>query len=144
MRSDGSHPQLLNAPPATSPLPSEDLSPTWSPNGGEIAFEQKRAHRSLQIYVVNADGSGLHQLTQDGASLFPGWSPDGRRIVVDRYVPTKHGSNFTVATYVMDTNGGHQQLLTSRMNLGAPLWSPDGRMIAFAGDQLAVTSIQCG
>lgn len=81
MRLDGSQRKLVNSPPATSALPSEDSSPAWSPDGRTIVFAQKKANRSLQIYVTNADGSGKHQLTHKELNAFPSWSPDGRRIL---------------------------------------------------------------
>jgi TolB protein len=39
-----------------------DSSPVWSPDGTRIAFESFREGKS-EVYVVNADGSGLTRLT---------------------------------------------------------------------------------
>ena len=62
--------------------------PAWSPDGQRIAFEhfgEPEKHPS-QIYVMNADGTGVRRLTTrlDGglrAESDPAWSPDGSRIV---------------------------------------------------------------
>jgi Tol biopolymer transport system component len=62
-------------------------SPAWSPNGKQIAFDQRvvdaNFHGRQQIFVMNADGSGAHQLTTDlnWACGTPSWSPDGTQIV---------------------------------------------------------------
>lgn len=58
----------------------------WSPDGARIAFMSQEADASgndpdYNIYVVNADGTGLRQLTDAlGVDGFPSWSPDGIRI----------------------------------------------------------------
>lgn len=69
------------------------ISPAWSPDATQIAFTiidpQKMhgggasaAHAGLQqadIAIVDADGRGLHRLTDgDGAHYSPTWSSDGR------------------------------------------------------------------
>ena len=67
----------------------------WSPDGSQLAFQavvpDEDADPSnvtlgpggdfpAQIFVVNADGSGLRQLTEAGDNRWPTWSPDGSRI----------------------------------------------------------------
>src|SRR5262249_17505380 len=52
-------------------------SAAWSPDGQKIAFANRPA-----IYVIDADGSGLHRLTVRGTQ--PAWSPDGRTIAFAR------------------------------------------------------------
>jgi len=59
--------------------------PVWSPDGKTIAFSSNRAGPANvgQIYIINPDGSGLHQLTAGPHSLAqPSWSQDGQRIFV--------------------------------------------------------------
>jgi Tol biopolymer transport system component len=43
-------------------------SPTWSPDGSQISF-----HQDQQVWVVNADGTGLRQLTSEGRNCCPIW-----------------------------------------------------------------------
>ena len=52
----------------------------FSPDGKKIAFITSRSG-SLQIWLMNTDGSDQHQLTfSSGTNYFPTWSPDGSRI----------------------------------------------------------------
>ncbi len=48
--------------------------PSFSPDGRRLVFTAKRSGSS-QIYVINADGTGLMQLTHDGSNAGPDWSP---------------------------------------------------------------------
>jgi TolB protein len=74
-------------------------SPSWSPDGGKIAFESDRDGSDSEIYVMNADGSDVTQLTNNNASDgSPSWSPDGERIafVSDRAFKTPRDSTGTM------------------------------------------------
>jgi Tol biopolymer transport system component len=99
MRSDGSDPHAL----VTSVQMHEySQNPAaWSPDGTKLAFGGDGVE-GLQVHVVNADGSGLTQLTQDPrTALNPSWSPDGSQIA---YLSTQEDSGFVL--YVMDADGG--------------------------------------
>ena len=56
--------------------------PVWSPRGNPIAFVSPESGND-EIYVINADGSGLTQLTANEWQWdkHPSWSPDGGQIV---------------------------------------------------------------
>jgi Tol biopolymer transport system component len=97
---------------------------------GRIAFSAG-AHPHEDVYVVNADGSGLRRLTDDpGADFDPSWSPDGRRIAYRR---EGGGGDSSAELYVMNANGSQKRNLTRRPGQDhSPAWSPDGRRIAFA------------
>lgn len=61
-----------------------DHEPAWSPDGTLIALTRSTKHGVStleEIYLMNADGSGLRQLTDHPATdSEPAWSPDGTRL----------------------------------------------------------------
>jgi Tol biopolymer transport system component len=83
--------------------------PNLSPNGKRIVFEDVS-----DIWVMNADGSGRHRLTNDGSTASdsePAWSPDGARIV---FVGTRADFfNTKRDVFVMNADGPHVNCLTS-------------------------------
>jgi Tol biopolymer transport system component len=97
---------------------------------GRIAFSAG-VHPHEDIYVVNADGSGLKRLTSDRwADFDPSWSPDGRRIA---YRHESAGGDASAEIYVMDADGSLKRNLTRRAGPDySPAWSRDGKRIAFA------------
>ena len=106
--------------------------PAWSPDGKRIAFVRLNAPLGEPIYVVNADGSRLRNLTPKpvGAYDDPAWSPDGRKLA---FVSERDGNS---EVYVMNANGSGQRNLTRNPAFDAdPAWSPDGRRIAFASNR---------
>lgn len=103
--------------------------------GGKILFTSNRDYAGGQnmsdIYVMNADGSGLVDLTNRSAEseLRPAWSPDGTRIVFQREVP---GSYHDTEIFAMNADGsGITRLTNSPGSDELPAWSPDGSRIAF-------------
>lgn len=126
------HPQIWRADVATGRarafVHQGDLNTgaNWSPDGSKVAFTMSTDGNS-EIYVVNADGSGLRRLTRSpGIDTSPSWSPDGQRIA---FVSDRHG---TPQIFVMDANGENVERLTRQGNYNqTPRWSPRGDEIAF-------------
>jgi TolB protein len=75
------------------------------------------------IYVVNADGQGLRQVTY---GLDPAWSPDGKRLAVARLEGEQRG------VYVVNVDAGGEELLYGWSQLRWPAWSPDGGTLVFS------------
>jgi len=85
------------------------------------------------MYVINADGSGLMQLTHDGLSWLGKWSPDGASITLARGSP---GTNVLVIATIKLGESGKANELTSKFWLSfIPVYTPEGKKILF-GSQL--------
>jgi dipeptidyl aminopeptidase/acylaminoacyl peptidase len=102
-----------------------DSSPTWSPDGRQIAFV-RAAGRFPSLFVVNTDGSGLRQVTTGITVEDPEWSPDGSRFAFSG----GPGSDI----FVVNADGSGLRSLTGAEigNAANPSWSPDGSRIAYA------------
>ncbi len=135
MRPDGTDIRRLT----TDGMPTQKMSPSyskWSPDGRRIAFA-RRADSSMirsQIFVINADGTGLRNLSNQTVAFdwAPDWAPDGTRIVFqsDRHSPATTTCCVT-SLYVMNADGSNVQRLTTGWNDKLPRWSPDGTTIVF-------------
>ena len=105
--------------------PSIDVSPTWSPDGKQIAFVSDRGG-TPQIYLMDSSGAGVRRLTFEGGyNTSPAWHPRSNRIAYEG----RAGGTFQVM--VMETEGGTPVQLTTNGRSENPAWSPDGRYIAF-------------
>jgi len=101
---------------------------------GKIAFVSDRGGTgvtALEIYVMNADGSGQTRLTNNAMwDDYPAWSPDGSKIAFARF--RQVADNFVGQIYVMNADGsGQTNLSNNAADDYWPTWSPDGSKIAF-------------
>ena len=100
----------------------------WSPDGTRLAVS---ADRGSNLYLVGADGGGLHALTHNtdfAITQTPTWSPDGTQIAF----VCDSAPNYDIC--VVDADGGNRRRLTNTSSVYRDLaWSPDGRLIAYAG-----------
>jgi TolB protein len=99
-----------------------------------IAFNSDR-DGSLQVYVMNADGSGQAQLTAGGvANGEPDWSPDGSRVAFYSWRDAVFPDNWTSEIYTMDPDGANPtRLTTDNLIQAEAAWSPDGGTILVHG-----------
>jgi len=108
-----------------------DQSASYSPDGTRIAF-MNNYDGDFEICVMNADGTGVKQLTKNSAvDAYPSWSPDGAQIA---FTSNRDG-DFDI--YVMSADGSDQTNITRNDPASDefPRWSPDGRFIAIETDR---------
>jgi Tol biopolymer transport system component len=94
-------------------------SPRWSPDGKTIAFNSRRTGY-WQVFLVNADGSGLRQLTRGRYDArYPAWSPDGQWIA---FAGNEEGH---WELYAIPVQGGEPMRLTAGSGDSTyPSWGP--------------------
>jgi TolB protein len=122
MNADGSGvTRLTNNPGLAAGVPD---APAWSPDGTRIAFVGVPSGRRPDIYVMNADGSGLRNLTNTAAQDYsPAWSPDGTRIAYEYGGSTDRGLQTLGDIYVMNADGsGVVRLADDPAPVGRPSW----------------------
>jgi len=114
-------------------LPDEAFEPTVSADGSRIAFSVDTQADS-EIWVINADGSGAHQLTHDNLlDQAPAMSPDGSRIVWNQRSPFPTYTDRDLWT--MGSDGSSQQLFYDGPNEErASQFTPDGQTLVMASE----------
>lgn len=92
---------------------------------------------ALEIWVMNADGTGKRQVTSLGvASFAPYFLPDGKRIIFSSNHPNIRGRDFNL--FVVKTDGtGLEQVTFNDTFDGFPMFSSDGRKLVFASNRHA-------
>lgn len=108
------------------------LTPVWSPDGARIAFASGSG-MERDIFVINADGSGLRNLSNvPGDERSPTWAPDGSRVAFERFYIQTQPFLEESGIYVVNANGsGLARLADSDGTDTAPAWSPTGQEFAF-------------
>jgi len=139
---------LAAVPLALALVASSAVSVFATPPGvnGRITFMQRDADGQFQIVVANPDLSHQTQITpgtSDG--WFPGWSPDGSRIVFASHQsdPDPEDAVEIMDVYTMRPDGSDVHKVTDSVGYsGAASWSPDGRWIVYSADRASYPSDQ--
>jgi Tol biopolymer transport system component len=89
----------------------------------------------MEIWVMNADGTGKRELTSNGAANFaPYFSPDGERIVFASNMADPRGRNFDL--YMIDVDGSNLVQITFHPEFDAfPMFSSDGTKLVWASNR---------
>jgi Tol biopolymer transport system component len=149
MNADGSDVRRLTN------LPGPDGGPFFSADGSRIVFRGKHPSpgqelddyfgllkqnlwrpTSLDVFVMNRDGSGLTQVTSGlgGANWAPFFAPDGKRIIFASNHKNPRGPNFDL--YLINIDGtGLEQVTFDESFDGFPMFSPDGTKLVFASNR---------
>jgi len=119
-----------------------EISPTWSPDGSELAFISNRGHiyGSGGFWRMKAQpGAEAHEIYYEETTCKarPDWSPDGTRLVYSSYL----GRQWNQLWVIPATGGDAFPLTYGEYDNTAPRWSPDGRHIAFISNRGGNTSL---
>jgi TolB protein len=122
--------------------------PTWSPDGSRIAYSASTGEWNTmentttnEIYVMDAEGTNVHQLTDNTAyDSYPRWSPDGSLIVFssDR-AETGHWEVF-----VMNADGSSVRQLTHTLSNATainPVWRPERSLSISVADLTTIVPV---
>ncbi len=119
-----------------------ELSPTWSPDGGEILFVSNRGriHGTGGFFRMKASpGEEPREIHYEETNwkARPEISPDGSRIVYSSYLGRQWHQLWTIPA-----GGGDAFPLTyGEYDNTAPRWSPDGSKIAFISNRGGTTGV---
>jgi Tol biopolymer transport system component/DNA-binding winged helix-turn-helix (wHTH) protein len=121
--------QQLKVVPLTA-LPGNVWSPSFSPDGSQIAFEWDGGNTPQPEIYVKVIGNDEPLRLTHGGSYVPVWSPDGKSIAFCRQTVASDSGIFLVSPL-----GGPERKITSKScnaAFGSVLsWSPDGKQLAF-------------
>ena len=125
-RKDLKHPEVA----AAQILPSSrwQNEATYSPDGKHIAFDSSRSG-IWSVWLTDADGSNLVQISHDGAAGFPRWSADSQKLVYD--MKEADGNSGVYVADVADRVS--RKVKTNVGEMTHPSWSSDGKWIYFRG-----------
>jgi len=132
--------------------PGYDAEGSYSPDGSRILFASNReayqrplslAEQKLfeddssyfmDLYIMNADGSNVQQLTfSPGYDGGPFFSADGRKIVWRRFNPDGNSAEI----WTMDVDGSNQRQLTAEAMVSwGPYFHPSGDYIIYSSNVL--------
>jgi len=147
MKADGSDVRRLTS------TPGYDGGPFYSPDGTKIVFRASHPEgeeladyqrllakgrirpSKLEIFVMDADGSNVTQITRNGAANFcPYFHPDGQRVIFSSNLGDPSGREFDLYSVNIDGSGLERITYTPEFD-GFPMFSPDGTKLVWCSNR---------
>jgi TolB protein len=131
-----------------------DGGPFYSWDGSKIVFRASRPKNekeladyedlvvnglvrptTLEIYVMDADGKNIRQVTNFGkASFAPFFHPDNQRIIFSSNVQSTNPRNFDL--YLVNSDGSGLERITYNETFdGFPIFTADGKFLVFCSNR---------
>lgn len=138
MNADGSDPRQLTF------SPGDKTQPRWSPDGTRLLYvapggsDEFGEDLGLDIWAVNADGTGIVNLTADpGDDFDPAWSPDGSMIAFTSTRANNVRQVFEMSVGCIDQPGGCAEVEAHNISCHvdfcaqefSPAWAPAGTQL---------------
>ena len=101
----------------------------------ELLAENLVAPTSMEVYISNADGTNVRQVSKFGqANWAPAYMPDNKRIIFASNHEYRRGFPFNM--YTMNEQGGELTKISRDKGFDAfPMFSPDGKQIVFCSNR---------
>lgn len=118
--------RLINPRQLTSGIGVEK-SPTWSPDGGRLAYAGLPGGQNTDIWLLQLGGGQPVNLTASfkGPDHSPSWSPDGNQIA---FWSERNGGGY----YTIPAVGGLPRSISNKQSFGAAVWSYDSKELAYS------------
>jgi len=144
--------EAIYAPPLNQPgsgVLTDVTSPTWSPEGDELAFVATRSPSSVKsdlkesfsdIYVADLASGEKRNVTHGAIPTvaYASWSPVADQLLTwDAKRGTVWFTGFETTVHLLDIHSGALTRLTARTDVtGSPVWSPDGMAYALVANNV--------
>ena len=117
--------------------PAIDTTPTWSPNGTQIAFTSDRSG-SAQLWIMDADGLNARRLTfNESYADRATWSPAPFNEIA---FAARNGPGFDIRIFDIAT-GQTRQVTDGIGSNESPAFAPNGRHLAFTSTRAGKVQI---
>ena len=131
--------------------PASDYKPFWSSDGKQIAFASDRDYVTgdslryrTDLYIINANGSGLKRITENGRVMNPIWSnADDQNTIFVRF---RHFLDaFESGVYSVNIQTGETRLIkkdpSENIILSPIALSPDGSQLVMFAEKISSSRI---
>ncbi len=101
----------------------------------DLLAENLVAPTNMEVYIANADGSNVQQVTALGnANWAPAYLPDSKKIIFASNHQSKRGFPFNL--FLVNEDGSGLEKISAEKSFDAfPMFSPDGKKIVFCSNR---------